>query len=302
MQNRRGTTIRFGPTRDLRRPRISARPASTGSAAPRRTCSAACTIRWACDPALLEGATTSRPRPCCTSRAACATAWTTTSATPRALSRALGRRGRPAGRADGRDRPGRNGRSPGSSAARRSLHSYCNTVPTPQGGTHEAGFRNALLKGLRGWGEQRANKRAAQVTAEDLLGAVAAKLSAFVREPQFQGQTKEKLTSPEATRLVETALRDRFDHWLAGHPAQADTLLAASSSAPRTGCAAASRRTPAARSATRRLRLPGKLADCTREGRPRPRSSWSRATAPAARPSRRATARPRRCCRCGARS
>ncbi len=78
------------------------------------------------------------------------------------------------------------------------LHSYCNTVPTAQGGTHEAGCRAALLKGLRAWGEQRGNRRVAQVTAEDLLGQMAGKLSAFVRDPQFQGQTKEKLTSPEA--------------------------------------------------------------------------------------------------------
>ena len=114
------------------------------------------------------------------------------------------------------------------SGAEPALASFCNTIPTPQGGTHETGFRNALLKGLRNVGRAaRSNKRAAQVTAEDLLGAVAAKLSAFIREPQFQGQTKEKLTNTEATRLVETALRDRFDHWLAGHPAQADALLAA---------------------------------------------------------------------------
>ena len=98
------------------------------------------------------------------------------------------------------------------------LHSYCNTVPTPQGGTHETGFRSALVKGLRAWGEQRGNKRAGLITADDALDPIAAKLSLFIREPQFQGQTKEKLTSPEAARLVETALRDRFDHHLAGDP------------------------------------------------------------------------------------
>ncbi|MGH7155360.1 MAG: ATP-binding protein, partial [Acetobacteraceae bacterium] len=106
------------------------------------------------------------------------------------------------------------------------LHSYCNTVPTPLGGTHEAGLRAALVKGLRAWGEQRANRRAAAITAEDLLGPMAAKLSVFLRDPHFQGQTKEKLTSADAARVVETALRDRFDHWLAGDPAQADNLLA----------------------------------------------------------------------------
>ena len=125
------------------------------------------------------------------------------------------------------------------------LHSYCNTVPTSQGGTHEAGLRAALLKGLRQWGEQRGNRRAAQITAEDVLTPMAAKLSVFLREPQFQGQTKEKLTNQEATRLVETALRDRFDHWLAGHPAQADSLLAfVIEPRPKTVCAAAPPRTP----------------------------------------------------------
>ena len=147
------------------------------------------------------------------------------------------------------------------------LNSYCNTVPTAQGGTHEAGFRAALLKGLRSWGEQRGNRRVAQITPEDLLGQMAAKLSAFVREPQFQGQTKEKLTSPEAARLVETGLRDRFDHFLAGNPAQADNLLAfvierAEERLRRREVKDVSRKT-----ATRRLRLPGKLADCTRESR-----------------------------------
>ena len=147
------------------------------------------------------------------------------------------------------------------------LDSYCNTVPTSQGGTHEQGFRAALLKGLRGWGEQRGNRKTGQITPEDLVGSMAAKLSAFVREPQFQGQTKEKLTSPEAARLVEGAMRDRFDHFLAGNPAQADNLLAfvierAEERLRRKESKDVSRKT-----ATRRLRLPGKLADCSRESR-----------------------------------
>jgi topoisomerase-4 subunit B len=145
------------------------------------------------------------------------------------------------------------------------LHSYCNTVPTPQGGTHEAGFRAALVKGLRAWGEHRGNRRAVQVTAEDLLGQMAAKLSVFLREPQFQGQTKEKLTSPEASRLVETALRDRFDHWLAGDPASADNLLAFAIERAEERLRRKEIRDTPRKSATRRLRLPGKLADCTKE-------------------------------------
>jgi len=145
------------------------------------------------------------------------------------------------------------------------VHSYCNTVPTAQGGTHEAGFRAALLKGLRAWGEQRGNRRAAQVTGEDLFAGLAAKLSAFIREPQFQGQTKEKLTSPEASRLVETALRDRFDHYLAGDPAQADNLLAFVIERAEERLRRRDSRDIARKSATRRLRLPGKLADCSVE-------------------------------------
>jgi topoisomerase-4 subunit B len=145
------------------------------------------------------------------------------------------------------------------------LHSYTNTVPTAQGGTHETGFRGALVKSFRAWGEQRNNKRAAQVTAEDVLPPLAAKLSLFLRDPQFQGQTKEKLTSPEATRLVETALRDRFDHWLAADPAQADNLLAFVIERAEERLRRKELKDTPRKSATRRLRLPGKLTDCTKE-------------------------------------
>ncbi len=145
------------------------------------------------------------------------------------------------------------------------LHSYCNTVPTAQGGTHEAGFRNALLKGLRAWGEHRANRRAAQITAEDIAANLVAKLSAFIRDPQFQGQTKEKLTSPEATRFVETAIRDRFDHFLGGDPTQADNLLSFVIERAEDRIRRKELKDTPRKSATRRLRLPGKLADCSVE-------------------------------------
>jgi len=145
------------------------------------------------------------------------------------------------------------------------LHSYCNTVPTPLGGTHETGFRAALVKGVRAWGEQRGNKRAAQITADDALDPIAAKLSLFIREPQFQGQTKEKLTNSEATRLTETALRDRFDHWLAADPASADNLLAFVIERAEERIRRKEAKDTPRKSATRRLRLPGKLTDCTRE-------------------------------------
>ncbi|MDE8345595.1 MAG: DNA topoisomerase IV subunit B [Acidocella sp.] len=146
-----------------------------------------------------------------------------------------------------------------------SLDTYCNTVPTPLGGTHEAGFRAALLKGLRAWAESRNNKRGAAIIAEDITGALRAKMSLFIREPQFQGQTKEKLTNPEATRLTEISLRDRFDHFLAGDPANADNLLAFIIDRAEERIRRREQKDTPRKSATRRLRLPGKLADCSTE-------------------------------------
>ena len=145
------------------------------------------------------------------------------------------------------------------------LNTYANTIPTPQGGTHEAGLRAALVKGLRAYGELKRNKAAANVTAEDLFGGMAGMLSAFIRDPQFQGQTKEKLTSPEAARLVEGALRDHFDHWLAGDPTTADNLLAWAVERAEERIRRREQKDTPRKSATRKLRLPGKLADCARE-------------------------------------
>ncbi|MFC7474738.1 DNA topoisomerase IV subunit B [Dankookia sp. GCM10030260] len=146
------------------------------------------------------------------------------------------------------------------------LSTYANTIPTSQGGTHEAGLRGALVKGLRAYGELKKDKRAASVTAEDLFGGMAGMLSVFVREPQFQGQTKEKLTSPEAQRLVEAALRDHFDHWLAGDPQTADNLMAWAIERAEDRIRRREQKETPRKSATRKLRLPGKLADCSREG------------------------------------
>jgi len=145
------------------------------------------------------------------------------------------------------------------------LSTYANTIPTPQGGTHEAGLRAALVKGLRAYGELKKEKRAATVTAEDLFGGMAGMLSVFVRDPQFQGQTKDRLTSAEASRLVEAALRDHFDHWLAGDPQTADNLLAWAIERAEERIRRREQKDTPRKTATRKLRLPGKLADCSRE-------------------------------------
>jgi topoisomerase-4 subunit B len=142
------------------------------------------------------------------------------------------------------------------------LSSYCNTIPTPDGGTHEAGLRAALTKSLRAFGELTGNKRVANITAEDLLGTAAAMLSVFIREPEFQGQTKDRLASPEAARIVESALRDAFDHWLSGNPQQAGGLLDWVVDRAEERLRRRKEKEVGRQSATRRLRLPGKLADC----------------------------------------
>jgi len=219
-------------------------------------------IRWACDPSLLRGAKDDTPAEAVLHFPGGLrdSLEAEISETPRVLPEFWSAQA---------DLPGDTGRAEWAAAwleeGEGFIHSYCNTIATTQGGTHEAGFRAALLKGLRAWGEQRGNRRTAQVVAEDLLGPIAAKLSVFLREPQFQGQTKEKLTSTEAARLVETALRDRFDHWLAGNPTQADNLLAFVIERAEERLRRREVKDTARKSATRRLRLPGKLTDCTRE-------------------------------------
>ncbi|MGE3149360.1 MAG: ATP-binding protein, partial [Pseudorhodoplanes sp.] len=106
------------------------------------------------------------------------------------------------------------------------LNSYTNTVPTPDGGTHESGFRTALLRGLKDHAERTGQgKRANGVTSDDIMTGAGAMLSVFIREPEFQGQTKDRLATAEAIRIVEQAIRDPFDHWLAGNPLQANKLL-----------------------------------------------------------------------------
>jgi topoisomerase-4 subunit B len=141
--------------------------------------------------------------------------------------------------------------------------SYCNTIPTPEGGTHEQGLRQALTKGLRAYGELVGNRRAAQITADDVMSTAASMLSVFIREPEFQGQTKDKLATQEAARIVETTVRDAFDHWLAESPAQATRLLEWTIEQAEQRLKRRREKEVNRQSATRKLRLPGKLADCT---------------------------------------
>ncbi|MBY0338885.1 MAG: DNA topoisomerase IV subunit B [Acetobacteraceae bacterium] len=259
-RNRRGTTIRFHPD-----PEIFGKLAFRAERLFRLCRSKAylfrgVEIRWKCDPALVAGSDTPAEA---------------VLHFPGGLLDFLGSaiEGRspvvPAPFAGERDFGGDQGKCEWAvtwlEAGEGFLSTYANTIPTPQGGTHEAGLRAALVKGLRAYGELKKEKRAASVTAEDLFGGMAAMLSVFIRDPQFQGQTKDKLTSGDATRMVEQAMRDPFDHWLAGDPQNADNLLAWAIERAEERLRRREQKDTPRKTATRKLRLPGKLADCARE-------------------------------------
>jgi topoisomerase-4 subunit B len=144
------------------------------------------------------------------------------------------------------------------------LNSYCNTIPTPDGGTHESGLRSALLRGLKDHAARIGQeKRAGPVTSDDIMSGAACMLSVFVREPEFQGQTKDRLATAEAQRIVDQAIRDPFDHWLAGNPTQANKLLEFVIERAEERLRRRQEKDIARKTAVRKLRLPGKLADCT---------------------------------------
>ncbi|MFT5871019.1 MAG: topoisomerase-4 subunit B [Paracoccaceae bacterium] len=147
------------------------------------------------------------------------------------------------------------------------IGSYCNTVPTPEGGTHEAGFWAAILKGIRAYGELVGNRKAAQITRDDLVTGGCALVSCFIRDPEFVGQTKDRLATTEAHRLVEGAVRDHFDNWLAADTKSAGAILDFLVLRAEERLHRRQEKETARKSATKRLRLPGKLVDCSQQAR-----------------------------------
>lgn len=143
------------------------------------------------------------------------------------------------------------------------LHSYCNTIPTPEGGTHEAGLRIALTKGLKAYAELTNNKRAVNISTDDVMISAAGMLSVFIREPEFVGQTKDRLATVEAQRIVENVIRDPFDHYLADNPNEADKLLEWVIERSEERMRRRKEKEVSRKTAVRKLRLPGKLADCS---------------------------------------
>jgi topoisomerase-4 subunit B len=147
------------------------------------------------------------------------------------------------------------------------IQSYCNTVPTPEGGTHEAGFWAAILKGVRAYGDLVGNKKAGNITRDDLTGGGCALVSCFIAEPEFVGQTKDRLATTEAARMVEAAVRDHFDNWLAANTKAAGSILDFLVLRAEERLRRRAEKETARKSATKKLRLPGKLVDCSQQAR-----------------------------------
>ena len=147
------------------------------------------------------------------------------------------------------------------------LQSYCNTVPTPEGGTHESGFWSAILKGIRAYGELVKNRKAESITRDDMLAGGCAVISVFIREPQFVGQTKDRLATDEAAKYVENAVRDHFDTWLANDTKSAGAILDFLVLRAEERLKWRAEKETQRKTATKKLRLPGKLTDCTAKSR-----------------------------------
>jgi topoisomerase-4 subunit B len=147
------------------------------------------------------------------------------------------------------------------------IQSYCNTIPTPEGGTHESGCWSAILKGLKAYGELASNRKAQNITRDDLVTGAGAMVSCFIRDPEFVGQTKDRLATTEAARLVEGAVRDHFDHWLAADPKSAGSILDFLVLRAEERLRRRQEKETARKTATRKLRLPGKLVDCSDRSR-----------------------------------
>lgn len=144
------------------------------------------------------------------------------------------------------------------------IQSYCNTIPTPLGGTHEQGLRSALLRGFKIYGEMIGNKKASIITIDDIMVSACVVISIFIKNPLFQGQTKEKLVSNGVSKVVENAFKDHLDHWLSNDKASSSKLLDFLIAIAEERLSRKSEKQVNRKSFTEKLRLPGKLADCTR--------------------------------------
>jgi topoisomerase-4 subunit B len=262
VSNRRGTSVRFHPDPDIFGKALHFRPSTVFRMARAKAfLFKGVEIRWECDKKLLKADGDIPPK----------AVLHFAGGLRDALAEIVGKRptytSQPfAGEAQLPDKLGRLEWAiawPGDSEGE--THSYVNTVPTPQGGSHELGLRGALSRSLRAYGERVGNRRATQVTSEDVADGAVSLLSLFIRDPQFQGQTKDRLGMPEAQRLVEALIKDHFDHYLSDDAAAAKQLLEHVIERAEERLRRRQDKDLARKTATRKLRLPGKLADCSRD-------------------------------------
>jgi topoisomerase-4 subunit B len=264
--NRRGTSVRFKPDNDIFQGRAQLKPARLFTMARSKAfLHRGVEIRWTCDPSLVGGSNTPTEA-----------VLNFPGGLSDRLAEIIGKKSQVnqtqfAGRIDKEEGHGAvewavSWSLVGFGDADGFVQSYCNTVPTPQGGSHEQGLRNALTKGLRAYAELAGVKKGNLITPEDVMGGAGALVSVFIHDPEFQGQTKDRLATAEATRIVETSVRDRFDHWLGGAPKEADILLQWAIERAEDRLRRRKEKQVKRQTASRRLRLPGKLADCSRAG------------------------------------
>jgi len=264
--NRRGTTVRFKPDDEIFHGRATLKPSRLFAMARSKAfLRRGVEIRWSCDPELVAGTNTPAQ---------------TVLNFPGGLSDRLAEIVGKKSQVTQSQFAGRIEKEAGHGAVEWAVswslvgfgdadgfvESFCNTVPTPQGGSHEQGLRNALTKGLRAYAELAGVKKGNLITPEDVMGGAGALVSVFIHDPEFQGQTKDRLATAEATRIVENSVRDGFDHWLGGAPKEADILLLWVIERAEDRMRRRKEKQVKRQTASRRLRLPGKLADCSRSG------------------------------------
>ncbi len=259
IHNRRGTTVRFKPDIKIFGPDAHFKPTRLYKLARSKAyLFRGVEIRWSCDPALIHGSDTTPAEetlhfPGGLGDFLESIIGKATTVTPRPFS----------GRIEQKDKGIVEWAVSWSPSLDPFMSSYCNTIPTPQGGTHDAGLRAAMARSLRAYGELTNNRKAPQITADDVMSSSQAMLSVFIREPQFQGQTKDKLSNPEAQRLVEGVIKDHLDHWLADSPNDANRLMGFVIEQAEERIRRRQEKEVSRQSATRKLRLPGKLSDCS---------------------------------------
>lgn len=259
IQNRRGTRVRFHPDAEIFGPRAKFDPARVMRMARSKAyLFGGVEIRWSCDPSLVEGNEDVPDKAVFHFPGGLKDYLAATIGKDFTVTREIfaGKTEKTGGHGAVEWAVSWYGGDP-------DVHSYCNTVPTPEGGTHEAGLRQALMRGLKNYAEMIGNKRGAQITTDDVMISAIGMLSVFIREPEFVGQTKDRLATVEAQRIVENALRDPFDLYLSANPMEAEKLLDWVIERSEERLRRRKEREVNRKSAVKKLRLPGKLADCS---------------------------------------